>query len=50
MMQNRQLNIRLSDELYTRLIEEKERTGAPMSEIIRRAADIYLQRDHEDSR
>lgn len=50
MRQSRQLNIRLSEELHARLVEEKKRTGAPVSEIIRRAVDAYLRRDDKDSR
>ena len=49
-MQNKQLNIRLSEELHARLTEEKKHTGVPVSEIIRRAVDAYLRRDGKDSR
>lgn len=33
----------LSDELHKRLLKEKERTGASISEIIRRAIKAYLK-------
>lgn len=38
-MLNRRLQVLLDDERYERLIEESERTGAPVGELVRRAID-----------
>lgn len=47
MPQNKQLNIRLSEELHARLLSEKSRTGVPVSEIIRRAVEHYLSQSRK---
>lgn len=41
------VHVHVSDELRTRLKAESERTGAPVAELIRRAADEYLARREE---
>jgi predicted DNA-binding protein len=43
MLQNKFLRIRLPSKLRARLRKENERTGAPIAEILRRAADAYLK-------
>ena len=49
MQQNKQLNIRLSEDLHARLLSEKARTGIPVSEIIRRAVEHYLSQSRKDA-
>jgi predicted DNA-binding protein len=39
----KQVNVYLTHEQHQRLQKLKERTGAPVSEIIRRAIDRYLK-------
>jgi hypothetical protein len=43
-----QVLVYLKHEQHAKLLRHKERTGAPMSEIIRRAIDRYLKA--EDSK
>ncbi|MBV8405464.1 MAG: ribbon-helix-helix domain-containing protein [Gammaproteobacteria bacterium] len=44
----KQVLVYLTHEQHARLLKWKERTGAPVSEIIRRAIDRYLK--SEDSK
>ena len=44
MVSGRKLQFWMPQELMDRLKEEKERTGAPVSESLRRAADEYLKK------
>ena len=39
----KQVNVYLTHEQHERLLKLKEKTGAPVSEIIRRAIDQYLK-------
>ena len=41
------INLYVSEELLSRLKKQRELTGAPVSEILRRAADEYLTREEE---
>lgn len=38
-MLNRRLQVLVDDQRYERLIQESERTGAPVGELVRRAID-----------
>jgi hypothetical protein len=35
-------SLSLPGDLYARLLAERERSGAPLAEIVRRAVDAYL--------
>jgi predicted DNA-binding protein len=51
MTELRQTNIKMPPALIERLDAESKRTGAPKSEIVRRAVDAYLRRlDSADER
>jgi predicted DNA-binding protein len=39
----KQVNVYLTHEQHAKLLKLKEKTGAPVSEIIRRAIDQYLK-------
>ncbi len=43
MLHNKTIKMRLPSKLLERLHKEKNRTGAPVAEILRRAADAYLK-------
>lgn len=45
----RLFNFKIRDDLDARLKAESERTGAPMSEIVRRAIHEYLERSESDA-
>ena len=39
----KQVNVYLTHEQHERLLRLKERTGAPVSELVRRAIEVYLE-------
>ena len=41
-MKNKRIMFALDQTLFDRIKKESERTGVPMSEIIRRAIELYL--------
>ena len=45
----RNFNFKIPSELDSELKAEAQRTGAPMSEIVRRAIKIYLSKKKNDS-
>lgn len=49
MIGSKKLQFFIPQELIDRLKKEKEKTGAPVSEIIRRAIDKYLKDQEQDT-
>lgn len=41
-------NICLDDDRRTKLFAESKRTGAPLSELVRRAIDLYFEAHKDD--
>jgi len=44
-MQKTRLNIYLSEQQKDKLDKLRAKTGAPMSELVRRAIDLYLKKE-----
>jgi len=44
-MQKSRLNIYLNPQLKDKLEKLSEKTGAPLSELVRRAIDLYLKKE-----
>lgn len=44
-MQKERLNIYLNPEQKQKLDKLSQKTGAPLSELVRRALDLYLKRE-----
>jgi len=49
MIGDKKLQFFIPKELIDRLKKEKEKTGAPVSEIIRRAVDKFLKEQEQDA-